>query len=255
MEDNSQADVRVVQANCPLSSTNKKHVTCKREDCYAYMVSTGTCVYVVGAKIGLRLIKPQEAQETRTLPSTSNPDFQKFYEKNYEKIFRVAYRMLKNRELAEEIAQEVFIKVYISFDIVNDGAPLSAWLYRVATNLCLDELRKQNTYKIELCSDFDIDEIQKKISDCTAIDPEKIIDREEERCIIEAAFKRLPENYCQVLIMRCVDKLSYEDIAYELDTTMASVRSMLFRARKQFIELYQGLLNEVYDEGAQPCKD
>ena len=60
-----------------------------------------------------------------------------------DKIFQLCYRMLGNRHEAEDVAQEAFIRAYINIQSFNQGKKFSSWIYRIATNLCIDRIRKK----------------------------------------------------------------------------------------------------------------
>ncbi|HZD60007.1 MAG TPA: sigma-70 family RNA polymerase sigma factor, partial [Anaerolineae bacterium] len=159
------------------------------------MASTETCTYVGEVGVG---VKPIEAGDSLAPPTTFDHKFQEIYGKHYGWVLRVAYRMLRSWEMAEELTQEAFIKLYTRFDDITADKPLSGWLYRVVTNLCLDELRRQKIYKIELCADFDIGEIYQGFLHCTSASPEKIINRQEEQKLINEVLARMLPHYCQV---------------------------------------------------------
>lgn len=143
--------------------------------------------------------------------------------------------------MAEDITQEVFVRAYKSAKRIVQDESMSAWLYKVATNLCLDELRKQKLHTTEYCTDLEIEALQNKFRCYRQSEPEEIIDNQEGRILIAKALSILPSHYCKALVMHCVDGLSYEDIAYTMDTTVASVRSTIFRARKSFVKIYSEL--------------
>lgn len=65
-----------------------------------------------------------------------------------DKVFQLCYRMLGNRHEAEDIAQEAFIRAYVNINSFNINLKFSTWLYRIATNLCIDRIRKKNRITI-----------------------------------------------------------------------------------------------------------
>lgn len=226
------------QVRCPLSSTTVDIDLCTGERCSAFIEGSSTCIYETAAGYGLDLIEGKN-------PTSQNllyiHDFQAVFKDNYDRIFNLAYRMLKSREMAEDITQEVFVKAYKSARRIEQDELMSAWLYKVATNLCLDELRKQKLHTTEYCTGSEIEALQNKFKCYRQSEPEEIIDNQEGRVLIGKVLSILPSHYCKALVMHCVDGLSYEDIAYTMDTTVASVRSTIFRARKSFIKLYAEL--------------
>lgn len=232
---NPQGIARVKQVRCPLSSATVDIGLCADERCSAFIESSSTCFYETAAGYGLDLI---EGKNTASQNLLFIHNFQTVFRDNYDRIFNLAYRMLKNRETAEDITQEVFIRAYKSAKRIERDELMSAWLYRVATNICLDMLRKQKLHTTEYCTDAEIEALQNKFKCYRQSEPEEIIDSQEGRTLIAKVLSILPPHYCKVLVMHCVDGLSYEDIACTMDTTIASVRSMIFRARKSFIKLY-----------------
>ncbi|WP_461373465.1 RNA polymerase sigma factor [Candidatus Aquicultor sp.] len=232
-----------IRSNCPLSSTKTSIDKCIKEHCSAFISNTEKCFYVIAAGFGLEIIERDGQKAEHNVLFMH--DFQAVFTEHYDRVCRIAYRMLRDREMAEDVAQEVFVKAYKNARTVEPGMPLAAWLYRVTTNLCLDELRRRKTLMIEPRADFDVDEIHKKFKICQPSNPEMALDEVEDRMLIGKVLQSLPPHYCQALIMKCVDNLSYEDIAYAMDTTVAGIRSIIFRARRQFIKLYMELAEEA----------
>lgn len=218
-----------------MSSLKTKAEPCAEGSCFAFIPSTGKCFYLLAAGFGLDIIKNNNKIDIG-LQSIHN--FQELFKEHYNRVFKIAYRMLRSYDRAEDAAQEVFIRVYKNMDLIGSAIPPLAWLYKITTNLCLDELRRQKTVQIELCADFDVEEIHKKFRGWRQVSPEDVFNEKESMAVIDRILRSLPAHYCQALLMKCVDGLSYEDIAYATDTTIAAVRSKIFRARKRFIKLY-----------------
>ncbi len=223
------------RANCPMSSSKTKAEPCIEDSCFAFIPSAGKCFYFLAAEFGLDIIKGNNKIDI-SLQSIHN--FQELFREHYNRVFKIAYRMLRSYDRAEDVTQEVFIRVYKNIDLVGSDTPPLAWLYKITTNLCLDELRRRKKVQIEPCADFDVEEIHKKFRGWRQVNPEDVFDEKESMVVIDRILRSLPAHYCQALLMKCVDGLSYKDIAYATDTTIAAIRSKIFRARKQFIKLY-----------------
>lgn len=240
---NPRSKTNDTQPSCPLSSTRANHDECIKDQCPAFISEAEKCSYVFAAHFGLDIIRENVHRSETNIAYIH--DFQTVFSEHYDLVVEIAYRMLQNNEMAEDVAQEVFVKAYKSAREVEPGMPLTAWLYRVTTNLCMDELRRQRTIRFEPFADFDVDEIHRKFKNCRPSDPEMALNVAEDRILVDNVLRKLPYHYCQSLIMRCVDNLSYEDISNAMDTTVAEIRSIIFRARRQFIRLYMELAEEA----------
>ena len=242
METSSQMQQTNKRKECPLSSIDTHVEMCYGTECFAFLRDLRVCAYVQGAEVGLELIKKALRSSAEILPQN---DFQSFYRKHYSRIYKVAYNLLKNIEKTEDITQEVFIKAYLGFDALNADTPLAAWLQKVAINSCLDELRRQKVCVVETRADFDNEEVHKKLLECCPCSPEEHFDNQEMRLLIDTVFRTLPPHYCQALILKCVDGLSYEDIASVMGATIPGVRSIIYRGRRRFMKLYQDFNHET----------
>jgi len=239
---NPQEPTQTERMKCPLSSTaTSGDDECVKGDCSAYTGDSETCFYTLAANYGRNLIDDKDRSKKNIYYLH---DFQTIYKEQYRSLFKVAYRMLKSYEMAEDVAQEVFERAYKNAWAIAPGQQLSAWLYRVTANLCLDELRRRKKHKIEPCFELDIDEIREKFMDCYQDDPAMALKAKEDKAAIETVLQSMPAHYCQALVMKCVEGLSYRDIACAMDTTVASIRSTVFRARRLFIKLYSEISNQ-----------
>ena len=153
----------------------------------------------------------------------------------YEKtVYNLALRTLGNREDAEDITQEAFLKAYRSLDSFRGDSKFSVWLYRIVSNLCLDLLRsRQRKPTQSLTVEDDDGEIgELEISD-EHFSPEKLLDRKLTRESVQRGLSALPDDARQILLLRELQGMSYEEIGQALDLEPGTVKSRIFRARKR----------------------
>lgn len=138
-------------------------------------------------------------------------------------IYTIVYRILNDKEEANDIAQEVFIKLFLSLDKYNPEYKFSTWSAKVATNLCLDKLRKK---KIDIMS---VDDMVYEPGD--EENPETTYLRNERAMKIEKAIQSLPEKYKIPIILFHQQGFSYDEICKVLDEPLSIVKNRLHRAR------------------------
>ena len=153
----------------------------------------------------------------------------------YEKtVYNLALRTLGNREDAEDITQEAFLKAYRSLDSFRGDSKFSVWLYRIVSNLCLDLLRSRQRKPVQSLTveddDGEIGELE--ISD-EHFSPEKLLDRKLTRESVQRGLSALPDDARQILLLRELQGMSYEEIGQALDLEPGTVKSRIFRARKR----------------------
>ena len=153
------------------------------------------------------------------------------YEKN---VYNLALRMTGNAQDAEDMAQEAFIKAYNSLSSFRGDSKFSVWLYRIVSNVCLDFLRKQNRRPASSLSqeDEDGEETQMDIPD-ESQSPEQLLERSLTQEAVQRGLQYLSEEQRQILLLREIQGLSYEEIAETLDLEAGTVKSRIFRARKK----------------------
>ena len=156
------------------------------------------------------------------------------YEK---KVYNVALRMLNNREDAADMTQEAFIKAYNSLSGFRGDSKFSVWLTRIVSNLCLDFLRSRNrrpTVSLSM-EDEDGEDVQLDIAD-TSQSPEQLLERSLTRESVRRGLQSLPEDYREILLLREIQGLSYDEIAAALDIEVGTVKSRIFRGRKKLCD-------------------
>jgi len=157
------------------------------------------------------------------------------------KIMAFIYHMLKSAKLellAEDLCSETFYKAYRSLHSFRElDASFSTWLYTIARNTVLSELRKQKAANVSL------EEAGYEPIASSEAAPEQQVLRNERLALVREAINNLPEKQRSALILREYDQLDYQEIATILGQTVSSVKSLLFRARasvKAQLEPYFG---------------
>lgn len=144
--------------------------------------------------------------------------------KKYEKpVVNTVYRLVGNRIRAEEIAQEAFIRVYNSAKKYRPKAKFSTWLYRIVTNLCLDDLRKKKNNPVISFSDQILDTEQSLQN--------IFLEKKELNCLIREAIDALPKRQRIAVTLREYNGLSYKEISKVLRCSPKAVESLLYHAR------------------------
>ena len=153
----------------------------------------------------------------------------------YEKtVYNLALRMVGDRDDASDMTQEAFIKAYGSLSSFRGDSKFSVWIYRIATNVCLDFLRsKSRKQQVSLTvSDDDDEDAQLDIPDPSSA-PEQQLIKKISMQSVEEGLKTLPDKQRQILVMRELGGMSYAEIGKALSLEEGTVKSRIFRARKR----------------------
>ena len=153
------------------------------------------------------------------------------YEKN---VFNVALQMTGNREDAQDMTQEAFLKAYSSLSSFRGDSKFSSWLYRIVSNVCLDFKRRQGRRPSSSLTveDDEGENVQLDIAD-ESQSPEALLERKMTREAVRAGLQQLPDEQRQILLLREIQGLSYEEIGEAMGLEAGTVKSRIFRARKK----------------------
>ena len=151
----------------------------------------------------------------------------------YEKrVFALTLRMCGNAEDAAEAAQEAFLAVWQGLKFFRGEASFSTWLYRLASNACVDLLRREGRHRAAAGPSLNDEELDLAAAD-PAPTPQEAAERAELRQQIEAGLQQLSLEYRQVLVLREMHQLSYEEIGQTLNLDPGTVKSRISRGRKR----------------------
>ena len=168
-------------------------------------------------------------------------EFTQLYVKFRQRIYSHIYRLLGNQQDADDATQEVFVTVYLTWDSLDARDSLSALLYRIATNLCIDLLRRRK--HVPCWPREDTDGVRDGDDSCWLSDsggiPE-IAEREH----IQRTFSHLPKGYALPLLLSASRGMPYKEIAVIVGISPNATATRLTRARKLFAEEYQRLCSD-----------
>jgi RNA polymerase sigma-70 factor, ECF subfamily len=141
--------------------------------------------------------------------------------------------MLGNRHEAEDIAQEAFLRAYVNIHTYDINKKFSTWLYRIATNLTIDRIRKKKP-------DFHLDSevagaegltLYSKVASDEAL-PEDQVESMELQETIQNVILKLPEKYRSVIVLKYIEELSLKEISEILDLPIGTVKTRIHRGRE-----------------------
>jgi len=164
--------------------------------------------------------------------------------KNYkEQLLNFVFRFLGNQEEAEDVVQETFLRVFRNRTAYRRVAKFSTWIYTIAGNLARTELRRRRRRRLFSISDMGVQDKDYEISD-TVLSPEAQTDGALKDEIIQAEISRLSPKFREVIILRDVQELSYEEISKILRVPIGTVKSRVNRARLRLQNRLKHLLDK-----------
>lgn len=164
--------------------------------------------------------------------------FEQLVEMHSSRIYSIALRMVGNPTDAEDLAQEAFLRIWKGLEGFNMDAKFSTWAYRLTTNVCIDYLRKEkkNNNVPLFTEDDEGEETELQIPD-ERYSPEQKMEQEQLRQSVEQAMNSLDPQYRQILTLRELGGLSYDEIARQLELKEGTVKSRIARAREHMRRL------------------
>lgn len=150
-----------------------------------------------------------------------------------KKVETIVSRIVRQKIETEDLVQEIFAKAFTSISTFKSEFSFSTWLYKIATNHCIDFIRKRRLSTYSLDEDYELEEdsIQREIPDWSKLPDRELFEKQRNE-IIHQAINSLPEHYRKVIIMRHFEEKSYEEIAKELKLPIGTVKVQIFRARE-----------------------
>ncbi len=159
--------------------------------------------------------------------------FSRLRQKYHDAIYNLIYRMIREKDEVEDLTQEAFIKAFGSLASFNDEFAFSTWLYKIATNNCIDHIRRKKlqTFSIDKPIESKESDFSFELPDTNDEPDEEMIARQR-KILLDDAINSLPPKYRQVIVMRHQEEMEYQEIARILKLPLGTVKAHIFRARE-----------------------
>jgi len=161
--------------------------------------------------------------------NSSKQEFEDIYRTHYRRVFSLCRYLLNSTDKAEDAAHEVFLKAHSKLDSYNPALPLSTWLLKIASNYCIDILRRRGTEQ----RIFDLDPGDSFDPPSGGSTPLGEVLAAERGRDVRAALAQLSEKYRVPLVMAYYNELNYEEIAEILGVERTQVAVLIFRGKQQ----------------------
>ncbi len=183
-----------------------------------------------------RMWRKLDITEQRIIQRAKNGDrdaFAELVDLYKDKIYHVSYRMLGNRQEAEDVAQETFLRVYANLDSYDPKYKFSTWIYRIASNLSIDVIRKR---KKNLSIDAEITgadgvDWHDRLAD-TSKGPEEEVLTDELQEEVQGAIMGLSPKYRVVMLLRYIENLSLQEISEVVQLPVSTIKTRIHRGRE-----------------------
>jgi RNA polymerase sigma-70 factor (ECF subfamily) len=154
--------------------------------------------------------------------------FEDVFEAYHTRIYNYVYRLVGDAEEASDLTQESFLKAYRALLRGEEPLNLSAWLYRIASNTCMDVLRRRQLIQWQ-----PLEGLLSILHAAGDPSPETEVMRKEQQAEIEHVLAELPPRYRMILLLREREGLSYDEIADITGDSLSTVKVTLYRARER----------------------
>ncbi|MDZ7772625.1 MAG: RNA polymerase sigma factor [Balneolaceae bacterium] len=162
--------------------------------------------------------------------------FNRLVDRWQDRIHRFAYRYFASHDEAREITQKTFIRAYRKLNTLDDAEKFAAWIYRIANNLCLDEVKRAGRRRSASMRALGPDPIAEGL----AANPERGIQQKQLEALLQQALSRLPDEQRVVVIMKEYEGLKFREIADILNEPENTVKSRMYYGL--------GKLRDIFDE-------
>ncbi len=198
------------------------------------------------AHAGMTAEQPGDTQASHAAQTASSADEARalsvLYEQFKRPIHSYIYRLLGNSEDADDVTQEVFVRACTSWGGLYERNNLSAWLYRIATNLCVDMLRRRKriSWRSLTPNNGQEDHFESAGDDGSYLLPDSGgIPEVAEREHIRQALANMPEEYAVALALSAAQGIPYQEVATILNISPNAAATRISRAKRMFVEQYQ----------------
>lgn len=197
------------------------------------------------------MVRPARGEEddlalVRAVRNGDATAYRGLVERYQTRVYHLVYGMVRNQEDARDLTQDAFVKAYRNLHAFREDSRFYTWLYRIATNLTIDFVRRRSKAPLPGAEeDVAVRDADGGLSDAHHADsPRRAYERKELHAAILDAMEQLPEDQRQVILLREIEGLSYKEIAEITGTPEGTVMSRLFYARRKLQAVLQPLVGD-----------
>lgn len=171
------------------------------------------------------------------LTKNSNRAFTKLLNRYKDTIYFMLLKMINNSYEAEELTIEAFGKAFSRLDQYSPEYAFSTWLFRIASNNCIDYLRKKERNPLAFVAQPTTTEDEEELSPLDLLisdnpTPDEHLERKQLSTQLRSMVEKLKPDYREIIELRCYEDLSYDEIADRLSVPVSTVKTKLFRAKE-----------------------
>lgn len=180
-----------------------------------------------------KMSREEDAEVIRCILDGDKEAFSKLQNKYKYIVSAIVRKVIRDEDDVDDLTQETFIKAYRAISTFNFDYAFSSWLYKIASNACIDFLRKKRYYTVSLSRPMypNNPDYIFEVEDTNSLPDIELI-KSEKAEVVEAAIAALPEKYRTIINLRHSEELDYAEIAERLKLPLGTVKVNLFRARK-----------------------
>lgn len=148
-------------------------------------------------------------------------------------VYYMLLKIVSNKDDADDLTIEAFGKAFKNIHQYQPNFAFSTWLFKIATNNCIDFLRKKRAYTISIDGGGPNDEFNRQIEiNSNTLTPEEVLIKQQKEKLMQSVVRSLKPRYRTLVELRYFKELSYEEISVELDIPLGTIKAQLFRARE-----------------------
>ncbi|MBD3334191.1 MAG: sigma-70 family RNA polymerase sigma factor [Candidatus Eisenbacteria bacterium] len=190
--------------------------------------------------LGESKMNEEDLSLVRSILQGDETAFRKLVEKYQRIVYNIVWRMVRNDEDARDLTQEAFIRVHRALRTFDTSRTFSTWLYRIATNLCIDHHRKRRLRTLSIDAEPAGGERREPLAlPDEGPAPDRLHETKSLAQRIDALLEKLSPTYRAILHLRYREQLSYEEMAEVLETPLGTVKARLHRAHRKLRELLE----------------
>lgn len=192
-------------------------------------------------------MKHSETELVKRILAGEKQLFSQLIDQYQKSVYNLAYRSTGNREDALDLAQETFLRAFKGLRSYDPERPFAPWLFRIATNLCIDQAKKRRLQTVSLTVQDEMgQEMERVVADPTEEPGARVVAKEQEVELMRA-LQQLPEKFRTPLILRHIHHYTYEEIGEVMEIPPGTVKTWIYRGRSQLKDFFKQ--NILWEEG------